>query len=390
MELEEKKSNKKNLAIIFGTTLMAVLGVSSITPAFPTIMDVLDLTETQVGMLITVFTLPGIFLTPVLGLVADRYGRKNVLIPSLMLFGISGGICFFIQDYSQLLILRFLQGTGAAALGSMGTILIGDLYSGSRRASIMGYNASILSIGTAFYPLIGGALAVLSWNHPFLLPWIAVPIGLFALRYMKNPKINQKQSLTDYLNNSWKEIKRPEVYGIFITVMLVFIVLYGSYLTYFSTMLGKIFGASSFVIGIIMFSTSISSAIVSSRLGILSRHFKKANLVISGFAFYLISMVAIVFIDSLWFFIAPAILFGIGNGLLIPSIHTLIAEKANIEMRGMFMSVTSSMLRVGQTLGPPVIGIAFSLKGYEGAFGAGAGLAITGMIISFFMLNTKN
>ena len=390
MELEEKKYYKKNLAIIFGTTLMAVLGVSSITPAFPTIMEALDLTETQVGMLITVFTFPGVLLSPVLGLAADRFGRKTVLIPSLMLFGIAGGICFFVHDYTQLLILRFLQGAGAAALGSMGTILIGDLYSGNRRASIMGYNSSILSIGTAFYPLIGGALAVLSWNHPFLLPWIAVPIGLFALRYMKNPKINKKQSLTDYLKNAWKEIKRPEVYGIFITVMLVFIVLYGSYLTYFSTMLGKIFGASSLVIGIIMFSTSISTAIVSSRLGILVRYIKKSNLIIIGFSSYLTSMVAILFIDSLWLFMAPAILFGIGNGLLVPSIHTLIAEKASIEMRGIFMSVAGAMLRFGQTLGPPVIGIAFSLKGYEGAFGAGAGLAIAGMIISAFMLKTNN
>ncbi len=387
-----KQGKGKNISIIFGTTLMAVLGVSSITPAFPSIMDALDLTETRVGMLITVFTLPGIFLTPVLGLVADRLGRKTVLIPSLMLFGIAGGVCFFVQNYSLLLLLRFFQGVGASSLGSMGTILIGDLYTGTQRARVMGLNASVLSIGTAFYPLIGGALAILSWNHPFLLPWIAVPVGFFALKYLKTPEPEEKQSLSLYLKNAWEGIKDPGVYGVFITVMLVFIILYGSYLTYFSTMLGRLFEASSFSIGAIMFTTSISSAIISSRLGVLNRRFRKYKLIIAGFVFYLISMILILVINSLWLFIIPAVAFGIGNGLLLPSIHTLLAEKATLENRGILMSVSAAMLRVGQTLGPPVIGVAFALKGYQGAFGAGTLLAFAGITIAAFVIknNTKN
>ncbi len=389
--MEEKtfKGGGKNLAIIFGVTLMAVLGVSSISPAFPAIMDALDLSETQVGMLITVFTLPGIFLTPFLGLAADRFGRKAVLIPSLILFGIAGGVCFFIKDYHLLLILRFIQGVGASSLGSLGTILIGDLYTGFQRARIMGFNASVLSMGTAFYPLIGGALAIFSWNYPFLLPWLAVFIGFFAIKYLKNPGVGERLSLTIYLKNAWKGMKDPSVYGLFIALILVFIVLYGSYLTYLSTMLGKVFGASPLIIGVVMFSSSISSAIVSSRLGILSRHFMKYKLVIAGFFLHLIAMIAILAIDTLWLFIIPAIVFGMGNGLLIPSIHTLLAEKATIEMRGIFMSVSAAMLRTGQTLGPPVIGIAFALKGYAGAFGAGAVIAITGITIGIFVLKNS-
>ena len=68
----------KNLQIVFGITLMAVMGVASITPAFPKILEELNITTQAIGMLIAVFTLPGIILTPILGIFADQYGRKKI------------------------------------------------------------------------------------------------------------------------------------------------------------------------------------------------------------------------------------------------------------------------------------------------------------------------
>jgi MFS family permease len=71
-----------NLHVLWGVTLMAVLGVSSVTPAFPRIVQELGVSSGQVGLLITVFTLPGIVLTPVLGVLSDRHGRKKILVPA--------------------------------------------------------------------------------------------------------------------------------------------------------------------------------------------------------------------------------------------------------------------------------------------------------------------
>jgi MFS family permease len=80
--------------------LMAVLGTSTITPAFPTIVRELGVSSGQVGLLITVFTLPSIVMTPLLGVLSDRYGRKNILVPALLLFGIASGA--FARDFSLL------------------------------------------------------------------------------------------------------------------------------------------------------------------------------------------------------------------------------------------------------------------------------------------------
>ncbi len=110
---------------------------------------------------ITVFTLLGILLTPVAGVLAGRYGRRMVLVKSLFLFGIDGVACALATGFGLLLVLRTLQGVGAAALGAINVTMIGDLYSGQRRTEALGYNSSVLSVGTASYPAIGGALALL-------------------------------------------------------------------------------------------------------------------------------------------------------------------------------------------------------------------------------------
>ena len=97
---ETKVYRDRNIQIIFGVTLMAVMGVSSIAPVFPRLVQELGVTTGQIGLLITFFTLPGIFLAPVLGLLADRFGRKRVLGPSLFLFALAGAACAFTNDFS--------------------------------------------------------------------------------------------------------------------------------------------------------------------------------------------------------------------------------------------------------------------------------------------------
>ncbi|MEE9472014.1 MAG: MFS transporter, partial [Gemmatimonadota bacterium] len=100
----------RNLQVVFAVTLVAVLAVSSITPAFPKIARELGVSPARIGWLISAFTLPGVVLTPIFGLIADRAGRKTVLVPSLLLFGAAGTACALTHDFQSLLLLRVLQG----------------------------------------------------------------------------------------------------------------------------------------------------------------------------------------------------------------------------------------------------------------------------------------
>ena len=184
-----------NLHMLWGVTLMAVLGVSSVTPAFPAISREFGISGGQVGLLITVFTLPGIVLTPVLGVLSDRYGRKKILVPALSLFGAAGGAYVFARDFQLLLLLRAFQGMGAAALGTLNVTVIGDIYGGRERSAALGLNSSVLSVGTAGYPAIGGLLATFGWFYPFALPVVAIPIGVLVLFSLRNPEPLNEQGL---------------------------------------------------------------------------------------------------------------------------------------------------------------------------------------------------
>ena len=361
-----------NLQLIFGVTLSAVMGVSSITPVFPAMARELDIPVHSVGLLITVFTLPGIFLAPVLGVLADLWGRKRILVPALMLFGIAGGACGFVRDFNLLLVLRFLQGVGAASLASLNVTIIGDLYSGNDLAAAMGYNATVLNIGTASYPAIGGILATLGWFYPFFLPFIAIPMGFFVLFALKNPEPKNRQGFKVYLSNAWKGIKSRQILILFLTSIVTFIILYGPYLTYLPILLSHSFQASSFTIGIIMSIMSLTTAVSSSQLGRLSKRYSHKTLLLAAFIFYAVALVIIPFIHSLWLLPLPIIIFGMGHGMTYPNIQTLLAALAPSENRGAFMSINGMVLRLGQTLGPVLMGIVLLGWGIQGVFYAGA------------------
>lgn len=248
---------------------MAVLGVSSITPVLPTVAMVFDRTPQSVAWVMAIFTLPGALFTPVAGILGDRIGRKAVLIPCLILFAVAGTACGFVRSFEGLLVLRFLQGAGATALGAINVTLIGDLFSKQERAAAMGYNAGVLSVGTGIYPAVGGGLALIAWYYPFFLPVAAVPVALAVLFALDNPEPEVKGSLKEYMSVTLKSVWHPQVLLLFSVSILTFILIYGPFLTYLPFLLERSFGASPALIGLVVAATSVSTAIASFWLGAL-------------------------------------------------------------------------------------------------------------------------
>ncbi len=365
-----------NLQVVFGVTLMAVLGVASIAPAFPRIMDGLGISSREVGLLIMVFTLPGIILTPLLGVIADRFGRKKILVPALFLFAFAGAACGLAKDFKLLLIFRFIQGIGASPLASLSVTIIGDLYSGQDRSTAMGYNASVLSIGTASYPAIGGAMALIGWNYPFFLTLLAIPVAIVSMLFLENPEPDIVHGFGQYISGAIKVLRNRHVAGLFFVSVATFIILYGSLLTYFPLLLAGKFGASSLTIGMITSSMSVTTGLVSTQMGRLTRSVSELNLIKAAFLLYAVALLIIPFVKGLGIFLLPMMIYGLGQGINIPSIMSAMAGLAPMEHRGVLMSVNGMVLRIGQTLGPLIMGIAFFAWGMEGTFFVGAAIAI--------------
>ncbi len=375
-----------NLYIIFGVTLTAVMGVSSIAPAFPSIARSLNVSTNQIGWLITFFTLPGILFTPIFGILADRFNRKVILVPSLFLFGIAGTACAFADSFQELLMFRVFQGIGSAALGVLNLTLIGDLYLGNQRATVMGYNGSVLSIGTALYPAVGGALAILGWFYPFFLSLLAIPVGLFALFFLRQESENNGLGINLYLKEIKSALLSKTVIGLFMCMFLTFIILYGGYITFFTILLDEKFGKSSFAIGVILSGSSLVTAVTSAQLGKLTRRFSEKTLIQIAASLYFLIFLIIPSIDQIWYFVLPIALFGVAQGINIPSILNLLTSYAPKDFRAAFLSVNWMVMRIGQATGPYILGLAYLYINIEGTFYITAVTGVLFMLTSFIML----
>jgi len=363
--------------------MMAVAAVSIITPAFPKIVEELVISRTQVGLLITTFTLPAVFLAPFTGLLADRFGRKQILVPSLLIFGLAGGACALIKNFNVLLVLRTLQGIGGASLGSINLTILGDLFSDNERTEAMGLNSSVLAMSISLYPMLGGALAMLSWSYPFLIALVAIPIGFLVMFGLQSPAPRNKQSFRQYIGGAWKHFRKFKVIVAFTAGVIIFIMLYGTYLTYLSLYLDASFQASPFIIGLIISSRSFTAGIVASQLGKLSRRFSPPTLTKIGLVLSGLGLVLFPIMPRLEYTLIPAFIFGLGGGVMTPGLQVYVASLAPNEYRGIFMSINATMFRLGQTLGPLIFGVIYSFAEFDGVFFFGAGLAFVAAAAGF-------
>ncbi len=355
---------------------MAVLGVSTVAPVLPRISLVFDRTPQSVGLLISVFTVPGVVCTPILGVLGDRIGRKAVLVPSLALFAAAGAACGFARSFEVLLALRFVQGIGASALGALNITILSDLYSGTTRTAAMGFNASVLSVGTGIYPALGGGLAIFGWYFPFFLPVLAVPVALAVLLVLDNPEPRAQGSLAEYLRVTLEAVWQTRVLTLFTASVVTFMLIYGPYLTFFPFLLDDTFAAGPVLIGAVMSVTSLATGLTSFRLGFLAQRFSESALIRIAFCLYGLALVLIPLASSGWMLVVPIMLFGAANGINVPSLMAILSRFAPTEHRAAFMSLNGTVLRLGQTLGPVVFGTVYVAFGVSAAFYTGTVLAL--------------
>jgi len=365
-----------NLWLLFAVTLVAVGNVSSVAPAFPQVVDVFGVSRVQVGWVVTAYSLPGILSAPFAGGLADRLGRKRVLVPTLVVFGLAGGACALARSFPTLLALRAVQGAGAAPLVGLAVTIIGDRYDGTARTTAIGYNATALNVGTAAYPAVGGALAGLAWFWPFALPLLALPVAGAVAWGLAPPPVERAQSLSDYLSGARRRLADGQVLGVLAINFGVYILLFGAFLTYVPEVLDARFGAPASVAGVVLALASVSSALTATQLGRLSTVVSKRRLVQGSLLINAAALVAIPWAPAPWGVGAAALCSGVAQGLNQPALQTRLTELASDASRGVILSLNGMVLRLGQAVGPLLLGGALVLGGLDAVFYVAAGIAV--------------
>lgn len=177
-------------AVCLGAGFMALLDVSIVNVALPSIEDALDAGPSDLQWIVAGYSLAfGLMLVPA-GRVGDVLGRRRLFVGGLIAFVIFSAACGMAPSAGVLALCRLLQGLSAGTLNPQVVGLIQQLFSGSARARAFGYFGATIGLSTATGPLVGGLLIAAfgqehGWRAVFL---VNVPIGLLliplALRYL--------------------------------------------------------------------------------------------------------------------------------------------------------------------------------------------------------------
>lgn len=338
--------------VILSCSLIGVMGVPLISPVLPEFRVVFGVSNVQVGLVITVYTLPGIVLSPFVGVVADRIGRRRVVAPLLFVFGIGGAGVSFATSFAEVLALRFLQGVGASALITLAVTLIGDVYDGTRRDAVMGLNGSAIGIGAALYPMIGGLLAAIRWTAPFLFFGVSVFVGLAATVVLVEPETVRSTNVRECLVQLRTVALLPRALTVLAAMFAAFFVFFGAIHTTLPLLLSDEFDLSASQIGPIIAMVPLAGATVSSQYGRIAGWRHPPELIAIAFVAYGAGLLGVWLAPSPVFIGVALFVFGIGNGLVIPSVDTVAVTLVSDQLRAGMMGLRGSMFWSGQTLGP--------------------------------------
>lgn len=382
-----RKENKNfQFFVITLITLASVLGITSVPPAFPSIAEHFNVPIQKIGILMGVFTMPGIILTPLFGFLADKYSRKIILVPALLLFAIAGYGCSLAESFEVLVLLRGIEGIGAASLGALNVSLIGDTFNKDKISKYAGYNNVVLSFGTAFFPLIGGYLTLISWNTVFYLPLFTILVAILFIVAFKNR--NQKSQNVD-LKKILHSFKDPEFRKISVMNFLGYILLIGCVFTYIPFHFKYTFGFTSKEIGIYLFVMSLSAAFSSFFLNRAIDIITEKGIMLVKFFIFFIVIIAIPFLTPTLIYLALS-LFGMAFGLGFPGMQYWVLKISDNDNRASLTSMHRGVSQLGQSLGPVLFGFFASVYSAKDSvveiFYLGAVIALFTLILTFFIL----
>lgn len=368
-------------------------------PVLPSIQKELHVNVVKVGLMITVFSIPAGIVIPFAGMLSDRVGRKKVMFPALLIYGIGGllagffAIIFKEKAFPWIIGARIIQGMGAGGTYQLSMALAGDLIQSSERSKILGYLEASNGIGKVISPLAGAALALISWYTPFFVYGIlAIPIAFLILFFVKEDvkKLQQNvQPIPQYLTNLKKIFKEkwlPLVIA-FASGLLVLFSLFGM-LSFYSDILEKQFKINVFTRGLILAVPVLVMAITAFVLGTVMQKMMTKILKWSAVVgLFLVAAGLIIFCPckNILLFTISASILGLGTGAVLPSLNTLITSSAPKTERGIITCLYGTVRFFGVAIGPPLFGFAEKLT-KPPIFFSTAGVAILlGLLFLFFV-----
>lgn len=388
------------LSFLCGVPFIMVLGNSMLIPILPQMKQALDISQFKVSLVITLFSVPAGLTIPFAGILSDRINRKIIIVLALIVYGLGGiiaGLSAMLLHQSAYLIImagRILQGIGAAGTAPIAMALSGDIFTSNERSKVLGILESSNGLGKVISPILGSLVGLITWWAVFFLfPFLCIPIALGIWYSVKEPTKNKEaQPIKQYakdLNKIFKD-KGVSLASAFLAGSTVLFVLFGV-LFFLSDHLETKYKIEGVLKGLIIAIPVLAMSITSYLAGLVTQ--KKQSLlkamVVIGLGLLTLCMAVVPFFrDNTYILVAVLIVAGIGTGLVLPCLNTLITSSCKIEERGMITALYGGVRFFGVAGGPPLFGYLMERSQYW-TFIVPAILAGAAALINFFLLKQQ-
>lgn len=360
-------NNRKNLAILFFTLVVMMIGFGVIIPIMPFYVESFGASGSELGMLMAIFSIMQFLFAPFWGRLSDQVGRKKVLVIGLLgntlsqlLFGLSTSLWMLFAS-------RALSGILSSATLPVAMAFISDSTDHKSRGGGMGMIGAAMGVGMILGPGLGGWVSEDSISLPFfiaaglsaialLLIVVILPESLPPERRVHGRKLMQGPQFATL----WRALFGPLGFLLFLSFLVHFAL--ANFESIFGLYAEHRFDYGPQQVGTIMTVMGLSSAVVQGVLtGPVTRRWGdlpviKVSLIASavGSALLLLAFDHSTILLTVGFFVTA-------NAFLRPAITSFVSKQTD-EEQGKNMGLVNSYMSLGRVVGPLWAGSMFDLN----------------------------
>jgi DHA1 family tetracycline resistance protein-like MFS transporter len=359
------------LIVIFTTVFIDLVGFGIVIPVLPFYAEgtAFGATPRTVGLLFASYSIMQLIFSPVLGSLSDKYGRRPVLLISIIGTGIGFLILGFATTVLMLFAGRILDGITGGNI-STAQAYIADVTTKENRAKGMGLIGAAFGLGFIFGPAIGGILSQWGIHVPFFfaasLCFANAILLFFTLPETVTPDHPAKNAAAG--GRSWRQVwlslKEPRL-AFVLVIYFLFIVAFSIMTTSFSLYTMFRFGYDAQHTGYLFAYVGLIAVIIQGGLiGRLVKRFGELPLVIFGAFCFAISLFAVPFVGPAAGGLAALLIgggvFSMGNSLATPALTSLASKSVGPEQQGAVLGVTQSTASLARAVGPSIAALLIS------------------------------
>ena len=361
------------LGILALSGFVTSFGAHVVATNLPTYAETVGAGAFTIGLLIAVYDFAELFAKPAAGVVADRSGMKPVLLIGLVVF-IVGSLLFLIINPKLLLLVRFVQGLGAAALSTVSISLVARYFETGRGRAFGVYNA-IKGSGYVVAPAVGGFLAN---RYGFAMIFmVSAAIGLVAFVASLFLPIDRREQLEDDEEPSIREslliFRDPRlmpIYAVIVINMFLVGILFGFLPVYVHGL-----GYSATQSGTLVSIATAAYLLIQPLAGALADRYAMRTTVLLGLLVAALSIIATTFASG-WALTASVIAAGMGIGTVWTNSDALVSASASPSQLGASIGAAQSFKEFGDMVGPLLVGALTQFFGVRAGFVSCGGIAL--------------